>query len=82
MSTITCDAPFPVERQVGKVDHFSRAAEPQRQVALQLNENTLSLGPIKVAHAFWLAGMSCDGSSIAAVGVGKPAIGLSVCWRV
>ena len=28
---------------------------------------TLEQGPIEEVHAFWLAGMSCDGCSIAAV---------------
>lgn len=34
----------------------------------------LSLGPLKVVHAFWLAGMSCDGCSIAAVGATQPSV--------
>lgn len=32
------------------------------------------LGPIKVVHAFWLAGMSCDGCSVAAVGAQNPSV--------
>ncbi len=74
MSTITLDAPPPVETQVGKVDHFGSSAERERQVALQPDERTLPLGPIKVVHAFWLAGMSCDGCSIAAVGATSPSV--------
>ena len=35
---------------------------------------SLSLGPLKVVHAFWLAGMSCDGCSIAAVGATQPSV--------
>ncbi|RUM84584.1 MAG: hydrogenase expression protein HypE, partial [Candidatus Thioglobus sp.] len=31
-------------------------------------------GPIKEVHAFWLAGMSCDGCSIAAVGAKNPSV--------
>lgn len=31
-------------------------------------------GPIEVVHAFWLAGMSCDGCSIAAVGAQNPSV--------
>lgn len=34
----------------------------------------LQLGPLKVVHAFWLAGMSCDGCSIAAVGATQPTV--------
>ncbi len=74
MSTITLDAPPPIETQVGGVDYFSSTAERERQVALQPDERTLPLGPIKVVHAFWLAGMSCDGCSIAAVGATSPSV--------
>ena len=34
----------------------------------------LSAGPITEVHAFWLAGMSCDGCSIAAVGAEQPSV--------
>ncbi len=34
----------------------------------------LESGPIQVVHAFWLAGMSCDGCSIAAVGARSPSV--------
>ena len=34
----------------------------------------LEPGPITVVHAFWLAGMSCDGCSIAAVGAEQPSV--------
>jgi len=32
------------------------------------------MGPINEVHAFWLAGMSCDGCSIAAVGAKNPTV--------
>ncbi len=32
------------------------------------------MGPIKEVHAFWMAGMSCDGCSIAAVGAKNPSV--------
>ena len=35
---------------------------------------TLEQGPIEEVHAFWLAGMSCDGCSIAAVGAKNPSV--------
>ena len=42
------------------------------------NEHTpafaLESGPITDVHAFWLAGMSCDGCSIAAVGAQNPSV--------
>jgi hydrogenase small subunit len=34
----------------------------------------LDKGPITEVHAFWLAGMSCDGCSIAAVGAQNPSV--------
>ena len=34
----------------------------------------LEPGPITEVHAFWLAGMSCDGCSIAAVGAQHPSV--------
>ena len=34
----------------------------------------LPLGPIKTVHVFWLAGMSCDGCSIAVTGATNPGI--------
>ena len=34
----------------------------------------LEPGPITEVHAFWLAGMSCDGCSIAAVGAEQPSV--------
>lgn len=34
----------------------------------------LDAGPITEVHAFWLAGMSCDGCSIAAVGAQNPRV--------
>lgn len=34
----------------------------------------IDLGPLEVVHAFWIAGMSCDGCSIAAVGATQPTV--------
>lgn len=34
----------------------------------------LERGPVSEVHAFWLAGMSCDGCSIAAVGAKNPSV--------
>src|SRR3712207_4933326 len=31
-------------------------------------------GPVKVVHAFWLAGMSCDGCSISVTGATNPKV--------
>src|SRR6266704_1340672 len=73
MSTLTLEPPAK-ENRVAGVDHFSSAAERERQVQLQPEQSTLPLGPLKVVHAFWLAGMSCDGCSIAAVGATAPSV--------
>ena len=35
---------------------------------------TFDSSPLKEVHAFWLAGMSCDGCSIAAVGAQNPSV--------
>ncbi|MBA2754217.1 MAG: hydrogenase expression protein HypE [Chloroflexia bacterium] len=32
------------------------------------------LGPVKVVHAFWLAGMSCDGCTVAVTGANSPSV--------
>ena len=40
----------------------------------QALEEKHPLGPLKVVHAFWLAGMSCDGCSIAVVGATNPSV--------
>jgi hydrogenase small subunit len=57
-----------------RVDHFGSAAERERKREPQPEKSTLPLGPLKVVHAFWLAGMSCDGCSIAAVGATEPSV--------
>ncbi|PYJ47029.1 MAG: hypothetical protein DME85_07585, partial [Verrucomicrobia bacterium] len=64
MSTAVLDAPE--TKALGRVDHFGSAAERERQREPESEQSTLPLGPLKVVHAFWLAGMSCDGCSIAA----------------
>jgi len=40
----------------------------------RLQRFTLDENPIQEVHAFWLAGMSCDGCSIAAVGAQNPTV--------
>jgi hydrogenase small subunit len=56
------------------VDWLGSAADRERQAQPQAEEFKLPLGPLKVVHAFWLAGMSCDGCSIAAVGATNPPV--------
>ena len=50
------------------------AQEPPPIVEARLAPERLPLGPIKVIHVFWLAGMSCDGCSIAVTGATNPGI--------
>lgn len=44
------------------------AAEPERE------SRRLPEGPIDTVHAFWLAGMSCDGCSISVTGATNPSV--------
>jgi hydrogenase small subunit len=55
-----------------QVDWFAPAALRETEIQPQAEPSALSLGPLKVVHAFWLAGMSCDGCSIAVVGATSP----------
>jgi hydrogenase small subunit len=55
-------------------DWLTAAAERERQAQPRPEEFKLPLGPLKVVHAYWLAGMSCDGCSIAAVGATSPPV--------
>ncbi|MDP8939968.1 MAG: hypothetical protein M3N10_06710, partial [Actinomycetota bacterium] len=52
----------------GVVDSSERLREPE------VERNRAPEGPVKVVHAFWLAGMSCDGCSIATTGATNPKV--------
>ncbi len=56
--------------QVNMGDDASTTPVPQLQKA----PIEVDMGPIKTVHAFWLAGMSCDGCSIATVGATQPSV--------
>ncbi|HUG84127.1 MAG TPA: hypothetical protein VMM13_06155 [Euzebya sp.] len=44
-------------------------------LAPEATANTFSrMGPLEAVHAFWFAGMSCDGCSVAVTGAGSPAV--------
>jgi hydrogenase small subunit len=49
-------------------------ARPDKLPQPQPQREELYLGPLKTVHAFWIAGMSCDGCSIAAVGATNPSV--------
>ena len=55
------------------IDWFAAANERERYRP-EDPKSALPLGPLKVVHDFWLAGMSCDGCSIAAVGATAPSV--------
>ena len=57
-----------------KIDWFAPATERERHLQSEKEPSKLPLGPLEVVHVFWLAGMSCDGCSIAAVGATSPPI--------
>jgi hydrogenase small subunit len=52
----------------------ARATAPANGRERYLPRFALDQGPITEVHAFWLAGMSCDGCSIAAVGAQNPTV--------
>src|SRR5678816_1293662 len=58
-----------VERDVvqGGQDHVA-ATKPEAP------REQLPLGPLKVIHVYWLAGMSCDGCTISVAGATNPGI--------
>jgi len=53
---------------------FIESKAPPAREQQALPRFTLDDGPITEVHAFWLAGMSCDGCSIAAVGAQNPSV--------
>ncbi len=48
--------------------------EPTAESLPQKKRERLPLGPLKNIHVYWLAGMSCDGCSIAVTGATNPGI--------
>ncbi|MBA2376736.1 MAG: hydrogenase expression protein HypE [Actinomycetota bacterium] len=47
---------------------------PERIQEPEAERRRVPEGPVKVVHAFWLAGMSCDGCSISATGATNPSV--------
>lgn len=71
--------PSPLEREilaerVGPVDLLSSSAERELHKDPAAGREGALLGPIKVVHALWLAGMSCDGCSVAVTGATSPSV--------
>jgi len=63
-----------VEEKVGTVDWLSSSAERELKREPSKERPGALLGPVKVVHAFWLAGMSCDGCSVAVTGATAPSV--------
>ena len=49
-------------------------APPERILEPEARRRRAPEGPVKVVHAFWLAGMSCDGCSISVTGATNPKV--------
>ncbi len=49
-------------------------APPERVLAPEEERRRAPEGPVKVVHAFWMAGMSCDGCSVSATGATSPSV--------
>src|SRR5919108_1256962 len=58
-----------VERDVVK-----GAQPPTPETRPESRPQRLPLGPLKTIHVYWLAGMSCDGCTIAVSGATNPGI--------
>src|SRR5919199_50560 len=63
-----------VDERVQPVDWLTSSAERELQKDPAAGREGALLGPVKVVHAFWLAGMSCDGCSVAVTGATAPSV--------
>src|SRR5207245_9865427 len=71
--------PFPLGRwtlaeRVVPRDLLSSSAERELHKDPAVGREGALLGPVKLVHAYWLAGMSCDGCSVAVTGATSPSI--------
>ncbi|MDQ3513039.1 MAG: hypothetical protein M3462_05145, partial [Chloroflexota bacterium] len=56
------------------VDFMTASAERELLRVPGSEREGALLGPVKVVHAFWLAGMSCDGCTVAVTGANSPSV--------
>src|ERR671936_160555 len=63
-----------VETRVGFPDLYTSSAERELHKDHEDERKGALLGPIRVVHAYWLAGMSCDGCSVAVTGATSPSV--------
>ncbi len=71
--------PSPLEREtvakrVEPIDFLTSSAERELKKDPAVGREGALLGPVKVVHAYWLAGMSCDGCSVAVTGATAPSV--------
>jgi len=63
-----------IEARVGFPNLFTSSAERENAKDPSTERKGALLGPIRVVHAYWLAGMSCDGCSVAVTGATSPSV--------
>ncbi len=63
-----------VAERLPVVDLLTPSAERELRMVPGAEREGALLGPIKVVHAFWLAGMSCDGCTVAVTGATAPSV--------
>lgn len=63
-----------VAKRVEPVDFLTSSAERELKKDPAVGRGGALLGPVKVVHAYWLAGMSCDGCSVAVTGATAPSV--------
>ncbi|MDP9369836.1 MAG: hydrogenase expression protein HypE [Chloroflexota bacterium] len=62
------------ERTAPPVDLLTSAVERELARVPGSERPGALLGPVKVVHAYWLAGMSCDGCTVAVTGAMAPSV--------
>lgn len=63
-----------IEDRVGAIDFLTSSAERELRKMPGEERSGALLGPVKVVHAYWLAGMSCDGCTVAVTGATAPSV--------
>ncbi len=74
MATTPAERASTAEKVEHVVDWLSSSAHRENQKTHATERPGALLGPVKVAHAYWLAGMSCDGCSVAVTGATAPSV--------
>jgi hydrogenase small subunit len=63
-----------VEQRGTRPDLMTSSAEREIAKMPSVERSGAMLGPVKVIHAYWLAGMSCDGCTVSVSGATSPSI--------